>query len=73
MQLHTPQLLSIAIINYNLRRREERSGSLVQSKHHDTETECYQDNIFVNLQSIPWISKISGAVHLVQPDLMAGR
>jgi len=28
---------------------------------------------FINLPSLPWKSEISGAVHLAQPGLTAGR
>ena len=36
-------------------------------------TECNQNNRFVNPPSLPWLSEISGAVHLVLPGLTAGR
>ena len=32
-----------------------------------------QSNIFVNLPPLPLLCKISGALHLAQPGLMAGR
>ena len=32
-----------------------------------------QNNIFVNLPPLPLLCEISGALHLVQPGLMAGR
>ena len=35
-------------------------------------TECNRNNRFVNPPSLPWLSEISGAVHLVQPGLTAG-
>ena len=31
-----------------------------------------QNNIFINLPSLPLSRKISGALHLTQPGLMAG-
>ena len=31
-----------------------------------------QNNIFVNAPPLPLLCEISGALHLVQPDLMAG-
>ena len=34
---------------------------------------CLQNNIFVNLLSLPLLCEISGALHLAQPGLMAGR
>ena len=36
-------------------------------------TECNQKNRFVNLPSLPWLSEISGAIHLVQPGLRADK
>ena len=47
-----------------------RSESLVQNKHHDTEDRMFLE---CNLLSIPWMSEISGAIHLEQPGLTAGR
>ena len=32
-----------------------------------------QNNIFVNAPPLPLLCEISGALHLVQPGLMAGR
>ena len=32
-----------------------------------------RNKIFVNLPSLPLLCEISGALHLVQPGLMAGR
>ena len=32
-----------------------------------------RNNIFVNLPPLPLLCKISGALHLVQPGLTAGR
>ena len=34
--------------------------------------ECNQNNRFVDLPSLPWLSKVSGAVHLVLSGLTAG-
>ena len=35
-------------------------------------TDCLLNNIFVNPAPLPLLCKVSGAVHLVQPGLMAG-
>jgi len=35
--------------------------------------ECNRNKTFVNLPSLPWKCEISGAVHLAQPGLTAGR
>ena len=32
-----------------------------------------RNNIFINPPPLPLLCEISGALHLVQPDLMAGR
>ena len=34
---------------------------------------CLWNNIFVNPPPLPLLCEISGALHLVQPGLMAGR
>ena len=34
---------------------------------------CLQNNNFVNPLSLPLLCEISGALHLAQPGLMAGR
>ena len=34
---------------------------------------CLRNKIFVNLPPLPLLCEISGALHLVQPGLMAGR
>ena len=36
-------------------------------------TKCNQNNRFVNLPSLPWLSENSGAIHLALPGLIAGR
>ena len=41
--------------------------SMVQWTKHN------RNNRFVNLPSLPWLSEISGAVHLALPGLTAGR
>jgi len=48
---------------------------MVQSKQHDTVDRmyCNQNKTFINLPSLRLKSEISGAVHLVQPGLTAGR
>ena len=44
-----------------------KANSIVQWTEHN------QNNRFVNLPSLPWLSENSGAVHLAQPGLIAGR
>ena len=34
---------------------------------------CLRNNIFVNPPPLPLLCEISGAIHLAQPDLTAGR
>ena len=34
---------------------------------------CFRNNIFVNLPPLPLSCEISGALHLAQPGLTAGR
>ena len=34
---------------------------------------CLRNNIFVNPPPLPLSCEISGALHLAQPDIMAGR
>jgi len=46
---------------------------MVQSKQRDAWIERNQNKTFINLPSLPWKPEISGAVHLVQLDLTAGR
>ena len=36
-------------------------------------TERNRNNGFVNPPKLPWLSEISGAVHLAQPGITAGR
>ena len=36
-------------------------------------TERNRSNRFVNPPSLPWLCEISGAIHLAQPGLTAGR
>ena len=36
-------------------------------------TKCNRNNRFGNLPSLPWLSEISGAVHLAPLGLTAGR
>jgi len=65
-----PQLLSASMINYPSRRKMKprfKAKSMIQW------VECNQNKTFVNLPSLPWKSEISGAVHLAQPGLTAGR
>ena len=34
---------------------------------------CFRNNIFINVLPLPLLCEIFGALHLVQPGLMAGR
>ena len=34
---------------------------------------CLRNNIFINAPPLPLLCEISGALHLAQPDLTAGR
>jgi len=65
-----PQLLSASMINYPSRRKMKppfKANSMMQW------VECNRNKTFVNLPSLPYKSEISGAVHLAQPGLTAGR
>jgi len=35
--------------------------------------ECNWNKTFMNLPSLPWKSEISGAIHLAQPGVTAGK
>jgi len=59
------------MINYPSRRRKMKplfkANSMMQW------IERNRNKIFINLPSLPWKSEISGAVHLAQQGLTAGR
>jgi len=64
MPWRVPVLLNASMVNYPSRRKMKPQRSMIQW------TERNWNKIFVNP---PLESEISGAVHLVQPGLIAGR
>jgi len=71
MSWHVPLLFSASMINYPSRRRKikprYKANSMIQWIEHN------RNKTFINLPSLHWKFEISGAVHLVQLGLTAGR